>query len=583
MSESFHHVLINSWDPSDPETKKSHDEGYNQLFTRFKPSEVLVFNPLGDQPIHSGIITYAEDVEIQAHSIEGIEPPANWSQSDLAAKPFQILEDMVDGWRASNLNGSKALVTIVGGTSLHGSLLLVFSRIIGASIVLNNGDMKNPDYQLQTWLSQIENYTQVTSREVDILNTFLGSKEGPDFNKSSFRESDFWKPASEITGSDIDASKSTGLSSSIKSLIDNGYIIKNNGRPMQYRLTAKGWTTALTNSELGLKNPFNARSSRISGFRLKRRPDGSVPTIGIANSLPAVEDWLTIMGIEGGKASGGIGVFDEKKTSDILSSEDETMRKEWLDYLNMTHMSEHSWGLLGSVGDQDEIFCEFCEWIWPRLTGDNREWSLDLTQFTNKQIPLVAHFAFSTGIPMTYTSAPRLHQGVHAGVVDHDIQNRTDRIFSVPNLDFAKILNLGADANPKPGTQVLLALLYQEEKFHSDGSIVSVNPFKPEGESDTTNEGDTPEREECLGATFEELVEFVKGQTDNPIKGKLTFIHSTDHAHTKRAYKNLILDGYIRFEVLPGKARARHLTLSPMGRLIARILRDKLLSTMEEE
>ena len=586
MSEEYHHVLINAWDRLDNlDIKKSHDAGYDQLFSRLKGSKVLVFNPLGENPIHSGITAAAtkHNVEIQTHSLDGIEPPANWSRSELASKPFKILEGMIDGWRKSNLDSSKALVTIVGGSSLHGSLLLVFSRIIGASIALNEGDLKAPNYKLQTWLSQIENYTQVKPNEVEILKTFLNSKTGPDFSKTSFREPDFWKDAKEITGSDIDAAKSTGLSSSIQRLIKEKYIIKNDGRPMQYRLTAKGWTTALTNSKFGTENPFNARSSRISGFRLKRRHDGSVPTIGIANALPAVEDWLTIMGIEGGKAGGGIHAFDDKKSGDILSSDDEEMRKEWLNFLNMTHMSEHSWGLLGSVGDQEEIFCQLCEWIWPRLTGETREWSLDLTQFTNKQIPFIAHFAFSTGIPMTYTSAPRLHQGVHAGVVAHDIQNRSDRIFSVPNLDFAKILKLGVRAKPTLGTQVLLALLYQEEKFHLDNSTVSVNPYESEEESDTADDGDDSNREEKLGGSFDQLVKFVKRQTDIPIKEKLTFISATDHSPTKRDYKNLILDGYIRFEELPGKARSRHLTLSPMGRLIARILRDKLLSFMEEE
>jgi hypothetical protein len=183
---------------------------------------------------------------------------------------------------------------------------------------------------------------------------------------------------------------------------------------------------------------------------------------------------------------------------------------------------------------------------------------------------------------MTYTSAPRLHQGVHAGVVDHDIQNRSDRIFSVPNLNFAKILKLGGDAEPDLGVQVFLALLYQEEQFYLDNRTVSVNPFGSKGESDTMDESDHPKREEVLGATFDKLLEFLSSRPDIPIKDKLTFISSTDHSPTKRAYKGLIHEGYIRFEE-KGQARTRHLTLSPMGRLIARILRDKLLSSMEEE
>ena len=107
-------------------------------------------------------------------------------------------------------------------------------------------------------------------------------------------------------------------------------------------------------------------------------------------------------------------------------------------------MNEHSWGLLDVIGDLEDTFCNFCEWIWPRITVKNpqRYWSLDLTQFTNKQIPIISHFAFSVGIPITWTSAPMGHIGVKTGAVKHNIQNRSNRIFSVPNF-FSKYLNDG--------------------------------------------------------------------------------------------------------------------------------------------
>jgi hypothetical protein len=259
------------------------------------------------------------------------------------------------------------------------------------------------------------------------------------------------------------------------------------------------------------------------------------------------------------------------------------MHNEWKNFLSSMEMREHSWGLFDVVGDLDEAFCEFCEWIWPRLTGTHpqRFWNLDLTQFTNKQIPMIAHFAFSTGIPMTWTSAPFGHAGVKTGKVAHDIQNRADRILSIPNLDFSKYLIEGGKDDLEVKIRFLLALLFQEEQYYSDNAdnLQNANPYKKE----------VPKSLGVRGADKSSLAIYVANHADTVVRDKLAF---KDNASTTRAYQKMVREDLIRIESPPDDSESKsedrksgkhHLTLSPMGRLVARILRDRMMSTMEEE
>jgi hypothetical protein len=216
-----------------------------------------------------------------------------------------------------------------------------------------------------------------------------------------------------------------------------------------------------------------------------------------------------------------------------------------------------------------ETFCNFCEWIWPRITGENpqRYWSLDLTQFTNKQIPIISHFAFSVGIPITWTSAPKGHVGVKTGVVKHNIENRSNRIYSVPNLDFSKYLIDGGKTKLEERIQILLALLYQEEQFKQDkaNNLKNWNPLMKE----------TAAKKTKRGGTLDQLAEFVADIPSQSVREKLKF---TSNSASHRASKKLVGEHFVEIKTVDKK---HHSTLTPMGRLVARIIRDRMLSTME--
>ena len=217
----------------------------------------------------------------------------------------------------SKLVRNKTLVTIVGGSSLYSSLLLVLSRVIGAS-VCSTRVIEKPKLPNQTWLSKVEKYTKIKKHEQTFLINLLESKKR--FDYSTVVHDSHWKSAKEISGVNTKAIKAKGVSNATTNLIENGLIESNNGTPVQYRLTAKGWTTALSMIDL---NSFetgklsNIRASRITGLRLNRR-DGKIPGIRIATSLPFVEDWLTILGIERNQQFGGINL-DKQDPSNVLS------------------------------------------------------------------------------------------------------------------------------------------------------------------------------------------------------------------------------------------------------------------------
>ena len=99
------------------------------------------------------------------------------------------------------------------------------------------------------------------------------------------------------------------------------------------------------------------------------------------------------------------------------------------------------------------------------------------------------------------TSAPMGHIGVKTGAVKHNIQNRSNRIFSVPNLDFSKYLNDGGKAKLEERIQILLTLLYQEEQFKDDkaSNLKNWNPLTQESDNNKIKRG----------GTIDELAEFV--------------------------------------------------------------------------
>ena len=168
---------------------------------------------------------------------------------------------------------------------------------------------------------------------------------------------------------------------------------------------------------------------------------------------------------------------------------------------------------------------------------------------------------------MTWTSAPKGHTGIKTGDVIHNIENRRHRIYSIPNLDFSKCI-LG-DPRPKleVKTKFLLALLYQEEKYHADNQNRPVaNAFA----------GEVSQKKGILGAGRKELSTFVAEHSDSFVRDSLSF---PNNSSTTRAYQKLIREDLVRMKT---HGNQHHLTLSPLGRLVARILRDRSL-TMEEE
>ena len=568
---TFHHIIFNSSPANNEKFYQQQQENYRNLFDEYPPSKVLIFTTKTISDIHLGLKSEIGNhgIEPEIHEIEDLSPPPNWTKETLSSKPYRMLSDMIDAFSQSKLVRNKTLVTIVGGSSLYSSLLLVLSRVIEASVVLNEGNRENPNYQIQTWLSKVEKYTNIKKHEQTFLINLLESKKR--FDYSTVVHDSHWKSAKEISGVNTKAIKAKGVSNATTNLIENGLIESNNGTPVQYRLTAKGWTTALSMIDL---NSFETgklsdiRASRITGLRLNRR-DGKIPGIRIATSLPFVEDWLTILGIERNQQFGGINLFDKQDPSNVLSEEQIEVHQEWRDFLSSMEMNEHSWGLLDVIGDLEDTFCNFCEWIWPRITVKNpqRYWSLDLTQFTNKQIPIISHFAFSVGIPITWTSAPMGHIGVKTGAVKHNIQNRSNRIFSVPNLDFSKYLNDGGKAKLEERIQILLTLLYQEEQFKHDkaSNLKNWNPLTQESDNNKIKRG----------GTIDELAEFVGSIQSQPVRDKLKF---TPNSASHRATKKLVGEYFAEIKTVEKK---HHLSLTPMGRLVARIIRDRMLSTME--
>tara|TARA_Y100001968_G_scaffold333076_1_gene393976 strand:+ start:1881 stop:3605 length:1725 start_codon:yes stop_codon:yes gene_type:complete len=573
--KKWHHVLLNSAHHRDPEIKKSHDTGYVQLFTNYPPEEILVLNTPDKDDIHSGIISAAmvHGVEPKSHDIIGVEPPTIWTEEELALRPFEILESMIDGLRESGLNRKKVVVTIVGGTTLHSTLLLSLSRAIGATVIVNEGDQYNPNFLVQPWLSNVQEYTSLKSHEKKIISTFLKTKSGVDLTLNEFTNSDFWQSSIEISGGDIDASMAKGLNNSVKSLVNNGLLLQRGNDPVQYRLTAMGWSAALTNTQLGVDDlqKIKSRSSRITGFRLKRRGE-QVPAVDIARTCSSsVEDWLTIMGLDGKEGYPGVN-FNEQNPESVLDEAELSMHQEWLDFLNILQMNEQAWCYLNTHGNQEEIFANFCEWIWPKLTtkNPNRYWSIDLTQFTNKQIPFVSHLALCLGIPMTWTLAPRGHTGIKSGVVNSEIVNRRHRIYSVPNIDFTNCLLADSRKELGIGSRFLIALLYKEEHYvQANRQMKIVNPLTTSGTEEIGERS----------ATRKSLFQFVNNHSSSFVREKLSF---KDDANTTRQYQRLVREGMIRIST-QGKSGTHHLTLSPLGKLVARILRDRAMTNEEEE
>ena len=566
--EGYIHILLHG--------QKDRKSTYDELFTSHKPSKILVFSE--QEQLNQGLIESASvhGVEPQRIPIESLDIPDQSTIEMIQSKPYTILSQMCDGIISQTLDSHSVIVPIFSGSGLHQSMLLLVAREFGFNIVLGEYEFneEKTTFNTQEWISTNFSMDKLTSSQSALLLAFLDERLIEPVNPSKLTHQ--WRDANQISGAVIGGNvpKEEGFSVSSRKLISSGLMEKRGEQPIEYSLTGRGWIRAL---ELWREMKPDNRGSRpsriVGGLANKRDKSQQYNSIRIANRLPHVEDWITIISRLGTGTNPGITLFDEITNSSELKEVDQneidSIREEWTSTLESRDMSLYSWALLNvSVQNMENQFSVFCDWLWPRIMADGglRQWCMDITQFPNNTVAFAVLFAQSLGIPITSTLAHSGYKGVGGKEVSHDVQDRTRLVIPLPDWKLIHTISSRKITSLDNPLKLLISLLHYEEEFHDARQL-----FEQEQDNlDPEDEGFEFQMSSQLSR--QELEEWIEKSIQN---GSIDPHLSVKLGNTTSQNK-LRDDGLIFVEEVD-KSRKHMMRLTPIGRIVALLVRKRIL------
>ncbi|HJM41571.1 MAG TPA: hypothetical protein QF514_05030, partial [Candidatus Thalassarchaeaceae archaeon] len=266
----FNHILFFS--------DKDSENSYRLIFAEKPPENILIFRPKGFSGLPNGLEEAAGSATISTHEVESlsIDDSKEWIANEVQTKPHRALMDMFEGLKEAGFK-ENIVISIFSGSKLHAALQLTFAMIIDASVQVIQG--KPGQEQKVTSLDWLNGAMSAGTKKLQqgVLLGMLEAKCSEYSRHTSTQwayspENDGWLEAETIVGSqppktvpDTKGFSATASAMSGAGLLETKSTPSSENREQRYRLTGKGWITALSLWNERNESQLETRYGRISG------------------------------------------------------------------------------------------------------------------------------------------------------------------------------------------------------------------------------------------------------------------------------------------------------------------------------
>lgn len=436
--------------------------GLTELFEKFPPNRVLPFyaGSLSEHPdTLRDLITNAGGEMLDPCRLTQLGSERVRSKKDAEALPYTVFSEMQTAlieYLPAHLSKSGSdtplVILIASGSGFHSSLLFTLGLAIRNAIFVTIDRYKEitPVIASHEWVHEAMTTSPNTHAMRDVLVAMLLQTS----RQLSSADLEGWMSAEEITGGGISGMSATGFSNPAEILYNDLLItMKEGSKPIEYRLTGRGWIVALRCLEKRLEDtgPPPHQSAGVQGERLAEQfipatednADGRIMGISavlhdeklracnLRQSMGAVEVGLSLFWRRRDRIHAQLVVDDDEFDIDEDADRFGTFSEAHLRWKMCSERfgdSELSWALSDVEGPQcEECFRQLCQWMWPWVTGyehiatDGQKrrvnWTMDITQLGMQQSLLANLFGTLWGrIPLTYVTK-RGGKGVRGGDV----------------------------------------------------------------------------------------------------------------------------------------------------------------------
>jgi len=579
---SFNHILFFS--------DKDSEDSYRLIFTEKPPENVLIFRPKGFSGLPSGLEDVAGSATIFVHEVESlsIDDSEEWIANEVQTKPHRVLMEMFEGLKETGFE-ENIVISIFSGSKLHAALQLTFAMIIDASIQVVQG--KPGEKQKIASLDWLNGAMSAGTKKLQ-QGVLLGMLEAKCSEYSRHMgtqspyspENDGWLEAETIVGSqppetvpDTKGFSATASAMSEAGLLETKSEPSSENREQRYRLTGKGWISALSLWNERNENPLETRYGRISGVMINPKTPNNLSIISIMNTLERVDCWVSIFGMHHDGES--VGMCMSSPSSNVtVPLDDETVAtyQAALDTWNLALENQETrhvhWAFYDAGQDTESDFTALCEWLWPRLQGsssDSTSWSFDITQLLiNTQLIPAVLFAQSAGLPMTYCLKRSGDSGPSGRNIIRSKLGMRSHVLHMPNRDFLPVFTDNQTSNLQIKHRILLGLLHhdrvRQSQIEDAVDALRDDPF-----------GEIPENSQSMSRyrSYLELKEFIDDEISRSKMSEDYSLPSKPNAKHRQYLRSAQL---IVSRQRPGQGAAEEMMLSPIGKLIALYIESKI-------
>ena len=513
---AYDHILIDSG------KSDYNSSGISELLNLYNPRRVLLFyqgelkaipEELRNEVVKAHDGEFLPEVKLAALGDET-------SELGIQSMPYTIFQEMqsaISEHLPEHLSDEptegELVITIMAGSGLHQQLLLGLAIALEATIVtIDRGTAGTPVITSQEWFGLGLNQDDMTNAQKDLLSAFLIQFTRAGEKNETIREK---MSADELlAGLEIHTVETAGgVSNTASGLINRGLIeVIGDSSPVLYRLTGRGWVTAL----LTLTGELDRSGMPLHGLNANLAPelaklyqsshgvegrlasvrgvfsDGRLNAVNIANNLPLVHTVMTIYSRRHDEMTPKMIVDDGFELRDEVRGSFIKAREEWGDDVESRNQFHFDWALFNAIGAElEESFRILCQWLWPRITGrkftssDNQHrdvnWSIESTHLDLQQTTCMSLFSFLHSIPLTYLLNPMGGRGVTKRS-RRLIANPSWCVITMPNRELARALLLASGSNWKDQEKILVALWLwgrdiQRELDEQNSVLGNLEPF----------------------------------------------------------------------------------------------------------
>jgi len=579
---SFNHILFFS--------DKDSADSYQLIFADKPPENVLIFIPKGFSGLPNGLEEAAGLDNIQHYEVESlsIDDSEEWMANEVQTKPHRVLMDMFEGLKQSGLK-ENIVISIFSGSKLHAALQLTFAMIIDASVQVVQG--KPGEEQKIASFDWLNGAMSLGTKKFQqgVLLGMLEAKRSEYSRRAGTQsayspENDGWLEAETIVGSQPHETvpETKGFSATASAMAAAGLLEtkskpSSDNREQRYRLTGKGWISALSLWNERYEISSETRHGRISGVMINPKTPNNLSIISIMNTLERVDCWVSIFGMQhDGQPVGMCMSSPSSKLTAPLDAETVTTYNAALASWNLALKNQETkhlhWAFYDAGQDTESDFTALCEWLWPRLQGpssDSTSWSVDITQLlSNTQLIPTVLFAQSAGLPMTYCLKRSGNSGTSGrNFIGSSIGLRS-HILHMPNKDFLPVFSENQSPNVQIKHRILLGLLHYDRTRQSQIEFAKAeladDPF-----------GEISEKYQSMNRyqSYDQLKIFIDNEIqDSKLNDDYSLPLKPNAKHRQYLRNAQLIDS----RQLPGRGSAEEMKLSPIGKLIATYIESKL-------